>query len=192
MNIMEINKGVAAILVAGIAFFVAGTIGDKLIHVNKPPAPATKTEVAAPAPALAPVTPAPVAPTPAAAPTAALAPIGKLLAGADAAAGEGLSKKLCGACHTFGEGGKNGVGPNLYGTLGRARAAAAGFNFSPALKEKPGKWTYEDMNAWLQRPASFAPGSRMAFPGISSDKQRADVIVYLRGLSKTPEPLPAQ
>ena len=30
----------------------------------------------------------------------------------------------------------------------------------------------------------------MAFAGISSDKQRADVIAYLRSLSKSPVPLP--
>ena len=186
MDIMEINKGVAAILVAGIAFFLAGTIGDALIHVNKPHAPAIKTEAAATAAAPG------SGPAPTTGPAAALAPIGPLLASADAAAGEALTKKLCAACHTFDEGGRNGVDPNLYGVLGRARASEAGFNYSPALKDKPGAWTYDELNAWLHRPAAFAPGTRMSFAGINADKQRADVIAYVRGLSKTPEPLPAQ
>ena len=46
------------------------------------------------------------------------------------------------------------------------------------------------MSAWLTKPSAFIAGSRMAFAGINSDKQRADVIAYLRGLSKNPLPLP--
>ena len=64
------------------------------------------------------------------------------------------------------------------------------FNFSNALKGKPGAWSYEELNAWLQKPAAFAPGTRMAFAGINSEKQRADVIAYLRSLSQSPAPLP--
>ena len=178
MDSMEVNKGGAAVLIAGIAFFLTGTLGDTLVHTTKPHVPAIKIEIAAPA-------------VPAGAAPVALAPTSPLLASADVAAGEALAKKLCASCHTFNEGGKPGVGPNLYNTLGAARATHEGFAFSPALKGKPGNWGYEELSAWLFKPAAFAPGTRMAaFPGISSDKQRADVIAYLRGLSKTPVPLP--
>ncbi|MSP05358.1 MAG: cytochrome c family protein [Acetobacteraceae bacterium] len=179
MDSMEVNKGVAAILVAGIAFFVTGTIGDMLVKAHKPREPAIKIEIAAPAGTGAPAA-APAAPT----------PIGPLMASADATAGETIAKRQCLSCHTFTEGGKNGVGPNLYNVLGSAHAAAGGFNFSNALKGKPGNWTFEEMNAWLQKPTAFVPGTRMAFAGINSEKQRADVLAYLRSLSKNPVPLP--
>jgi cytochrome c len=34
------------------------------------------------------------------------------------------------------------------------------------------------------------PGTRMAFAGLGSTQQRADVIAYLRSLSNSPVPLP--
>ena len=178
MDSMEVNKGVAAILVAGIAFFVTGMIANGLVKTHKPHEPAIKVEVAAAAPAGGAAAPA------------GPAPIGPLLASADAASGATLAKRQCGSCHTFDEGGKNGLGPNLYGVMGRARGGAEGFNYSAALKGKAGNWTYDDMSAWLHKPSAFISGSRMAFAGINSDKQRADVIAYLRSLSKNPLPLP--
>jgi cytochrome c len=46
------------------------------------------------------------------------------------------------------------------------------------------------MNAFLKKPAAYAAGTRMAFAGLNSEKQRADVIAYLRSLSAAPIPLP--
>jgi len=178
MDSMEVNKGVAAVLIAGIAFFISGTIGDLLVRYHRPHEPAFKIEIAAAAPA------------PGAAPVV-LNPIGPLLASADAAAGETIAKRQCASCHTFTDGGKNSVGPNLYGIVGEPRAEGhAGFGYSASLKAKVGKWTYEELNAWLNKPATFAPGTRMAFAGLNSEKQRADVIAYLRTLAASPVPLP--
>ena len=180
MDSTEVNKGMAAILVAGIAYFLSGWISATLVHDNKPEHEVLKIEGATSAEAAA--EPAKAEP---------LAPIAPLLAKADAAVGEATSKKLCVSCHTFAEGGKPGIGPNLYGVVGGLRGHMEGFNYSAAVKGKPGAWTYDDLNAWLAKPAAFAPGTRMAaFVGIKSAEQRADVIAYLRTLSKTPVPLP--
>ena len=56
------------------------------------------------------------------------------------------SAKKCAACHTFGKGEPNRVGPNLYGIVGRAKASEAGFNYSAAMKAKEGNWTLEDLD----------------------------------------------
>ncbi len=177
MDNLEFNKAAAAVLVAGIVFMVSGVVASMVV---KPHALhhsvlkiETSTETAA-----------------ASAKEEPLAPIGPLLASADAAAGEALAKRQCASCHSFNEGGKNGVGPNLYGIIGRAHGGAAGFTYSAALKGKPGPWMYEEMNAWLKKPAAYIPGSRMAYAGLNNEKQRADVIVYLRSLAATPAPLP--
>lgn len=117
-------------------------------------------------------------------------PIAPLLTTADPVAGEAYAKKVCAACHSLNEGGRAIVGPNLFGVVGGPHAHMAGFNYSEALKAKPGPWTYDELFAWLTKPDAYAPGTRMAFPGISNAKLRLDVIAYLRTLSHTPAPLP--
>jgi cytochrome c len=60
------------------------------------------------------------------------------------------------------------------------------------LKAKSGDtWTFAELNKWLKDPRADVPGTAMTFAGLSSEKQRADVIVYLNSLSKSPLPLPA-
>ena len=58
------------------------------------------------------------------------------------------------------------------------------------MKGKPGPWSYEEMSAWLQNPKAYAPGTRMAYAGLKNDKQRADLILYLRSLAASPVALP--
>ncbi|MBN8907256.1 MAG: cytochrome c family protein [Rhodospirillales bacterium] len=176
---MEVNKGVAAILVAGIAFCITGTIGDQLVRNHRPEKTAIEIK-GVEAPAGGGGAPAP----------AALPPIAPLLAKADPAQGEAITKKLCTSCHTFNEGGKAGVGPNLYNVVGAKHGHMEGFNYSKALQSKEGPWNFAELNEWLHQPSSYAPGTRMAFAGIKNDQQRADVIDYLRTLSPNPKPLP--
>jgi cytochrome c len=178
MNSMDVNKAVAAVLVAGIAFMVTGFIANGLVVTENPAKPAIKIEIAA---TNAPAAAAPEGP----------GPILALLASADVQAGQTEVTHVCAACHTYNEGGPTLVGPNLYGVVGRKQASMPGFSYSDAFKGKmTGTWTYAALNTWLYAPMKDVPGTRMAFVGIPSDKQRADVIAFLRTLSKSPEPLP--
>ncbi len=177
MDSMEINKTVAAILVAGIAYFVTGTVGTIFVREHVPKKAAIKIDVPEPAKS------GPPAPAP-------LPPVANLLAKADLAAGESYATKVCGACHTFTNGGKAGLGPNLYNVVGGPHAHMQGFNYSNALKSKSGPWTFDELNEWLHKPSEYAPGTRMTFAGITNDQERANVIDYLHTLSPNPEPLP--
>jgi cytochrome c len=181
MDSMEVNKGIAAILIAGILFFLTGLIGDSLVHVRQPEKPALA------------IAAAPAAGGGGEAKPAGPAPIEPLLASANAQDGEQYAKKVCVACHTFNKGGKPGVGPNLYGIVAAPHDHEEGFNYSPAMQKFKGQpWTFDALNQWLYKPSTYAPGTRMSFAGITSDKQRADVIAYLRSLSDNPLPSPQE
>lgn len=122
---------------------------------------------------------------------AALAPIAPLLAKADKTKGEAAAK-ACAACHDFTKGGPNKVGPNLWDVVERPIASVAGFSYSEALKADSGKtWTFEDLNAWIHAPATYAKGTKMSFGGLKKDEDRANVIAYLASLSDSPKPFPA-
>ena len=180
MDSMEINKGMAAALIAGIMFFLAGLLGMHLVSEVRLEKPAIEIQ-GVPAPEASGGAPK----------QEALPPIAGLLAKADVATGESTVKKLCSSCHTVNDGGKAGVGPNLYGVVGAAHGHMEGFNYSAGLKAKSGPWTFDELNEWLHKPAAYVAGTRMAFAGINNDQQRADVIAYLRSLSHSPVPLPA-
>ncbi|MFZ2996132.1 c-type cytochrome [Sphingobium sp.] len=113
-----------------------------------------------------------------------------LLASADVAAGEKVFAK-CAACHTVNSGGANGIGPNLYGTVGEEIGhGKAGFAFSDALKSKGGNWTFENLDHWLTSPREFAPGTKMTFAGLGNPVDRANLIAWLNTQGSN-LPLPA-
>ncbi|MBX6425523.1 MAG: c-type cytochrome [Variibacter sp.] len=124
-----------------------------------------------------------------AAPEEAEKPIAVLLASADPKRGATAAKK-CAACHTFGKGEPNRVGPNLYGVVGRAKASTPGFSYSDALKSKGGTWTFEDLSAFIANPKAFAPGTKMSYAGDRRGSDRADIIAFLNQNSDNPQPLP--
>lgn len=120
--------------------------------------------------------------------------LGLLLASADAAKGERSFKGKCASCHTVEQGGTNGTGPNLYATVGSAKQHIDGFNYSGALANVGGDWTYENLDEWLRAPSKYARGTNMAFAGLNRDDERANVIAYLASFTPNapayPEPLP--
>ncbi|RKR03794.1 c-type cytochrome [Maricaulis maris] len=115
---------------------------------------------------------------------------GLVLAAADIGAGERAARR-CAACHTFNEGGGNGVGPNLWGIVGADIAGHDGFSYSGALESLDGTWTYEALDAFIENPSAYASGTAMSFRGLGNDDTRLELIAYLRSLSNNPMPLPA-
>src|SRR5256885_738769 len=122
-------------------------------------------------------------------PAAAEEPLPVRFASADMGRGENSAKK-CAACHTFGKGEPNRVGPNLWGVVGRPKGTEGGFDYSAGMKSKGGNWTVEDLNAFLTKPGAFVPGTKMSFAGLPRGGERADVIAFLNSKSDNPAPLP--
>lgn len=132
---------------------------------------------------------APAAGTATAAPAAPV-DLGTLLAAADAGRGESVAR-VCGACHTFDQGGADRIGPNLWAVVGRRIAGKGGFAYSPALVAHGGAWTWEELDRYLASPSRAFPGNRMAFNGIRNPKDRANLLAYLGSLGGAGMPYPA-
>jgi cytochrome c len=100
----------------------------------------------------------------------------------DAAAGQRVFNQ-CRACHTVEQGGRNAVGPNLHGVVGRKAAAVEGFRYSAPMRQKAEgglTWTDEELRAYLRNPKEVVPGGSMAYPGLRNEQQLNDVIAYLK------------
>ncbi len=96
----------------------------------------------------------------------------------DAKAGKKVFNK-CKACHAL-KAGKKKIGPSLHGIIGRNAASVEGFKYSKAMKASGVVWTDENLDAYLTKPKKFMPGNKMVFVGLKKEKQRADVIAYLK------------
>lgn len=120
---------------------------------------------------------------------ASVEPIANRLAAADVAKGQASFAK-CAACHSITQGGANGVGPNLWASMGKPHGHVAGFAYSDALKAVPGNWDFAAMDAWLASPRKYAAGTKMTFAGLSDPQERANVIAYLNAQGSN-LPLPA-
>jgi cytochrome c len=120
-------------------------------------------------------------------------PLGTLLASASAERGAAAVKK-CASCHTFGEGEPNKQGPHLFGVVGRPEGGVEGFSYSEGMLAHNAAgdiWTYENLDHFLTKPSDYVPGTKMAFPGVRTAEERADILAYLQTLSADPVPFPA-
>lgn len=117
----------------------------------------------------------------------------------DAANGEKVFKK-CMACHKVGEGAKNLVGPVLNGVVGRKAGSYEGFKYSE-LNHHAGEaglvWDEKNIIAYLPDPNAFlkkfltdagkadqATGSTKMTYKLADEKERKDVVAYLKTFSK--------
>ena len=90
----------------------------------------------------------------------------------------------CRVCHTPQEGGRSGVGPNLYRVYERPAASIEGFRYSAPMRERAAAglvWNEANLRAYLADPKALVPGGSMSFPGFRDNAQNvSDVIAYLR------------
>jgi cytochrome c len=99
----------------------------------------------------------------------------------DAAAGEKVFKANCSICHSA-QPGRNMVGPSLFSVVDRHSGEIPGFHYSDANKNSGITWTVATLDRYIAGPREVVPGTKMTFPGLKDQKQRADLIAYLATL----------
>ena len=183
MDSFELNKLIGALLAVVFVLFSVSIVSDAIFKSHAPEVPGYAIEVAEAEPDTGGEAEADAGPT-----------VMDLLATADPAAGQSVFR-ACAACHTVDQGGANRTGPNLWDVVNRPVASKEGFNYSPAMREfsQGGAvaWDYEHLSEFLKAPRSYVSGTSMAFAGVRSIEQEANLIAYLRTLSENPAPLPA-
>ena len=180
MDSFEINKIMAAVLMTALIVIGINKLGDSILKVEKPKKSAYKiegVELASSTEALTEVK------------EIVQFNIKEILALGDVIHGEKVFKK-CSACHIIAKGGKNLIGPALYGVVGRASASIPDYAYSSALKAHGKNWNFEELNGFLLKPRSYIKGTKMAYAGLRKDKDRASVILYLNNQSDSPLPRP--
>jgi cytochrome c len=100
----------------------------------------------------------------------------------DLAKGAKVFKK-CAACHTLADGEENKIGPNLFGMFDRSVATVEGFNYSDGMTTRAteiGTWDDANLAEYLTKPRDYVPGTNMSFVGLRKEKDRVNLIAYLR------------
>ena len=180
MDSFELNKIIAAVLMTALIVIGINKLADSIFYVQNPKQSAYKVEgveLASSAGIKADVK------------EVVQLDIKAILALGDETHGKKVFKK-CSACHIVAKGGKNLIGPALYGVVGRASASIPDYAYSSALKAHGKNWSFEELNAFLLKPRSYIKGTKMAYAGLRKDKDRASVILYLNSQSDNSLPRP--
>jgi cytochrome c len=92
---------------------------------------------------------------------------GLLLAGsaiaapaADRAAGQQIFKAQCAICHSVAAG-ANGIGPTLFGVVGRPAGGIPGFQYTADHKKLGVTWDAATLDKYLTNPRAMVPDTTM-------------------------------
>lgn len=85
----------------------------------------------------------------------------------------------CATCHAVRAKAPPGVGPNLFGVVGRRAGTLAGYSYSPAMRSSGIVWGAAQLRTYLQSPRNMVHGNKMPYAGLHNAGQLDDLIAYL-------------
>ncbi|MCC3860788.1 c-type cytochrome [Pseudemcibacter aquimaris] len=100
----------------------------------------------------------------------------------DIASGETIFNKKCKVCHTTAKGDKAKVGPNLWGIHSKKAGQFEGYKYSKGILAADLTWDDATLDAYLTKPRDVVKRGKMVFAGLRKEKERQDMIAYLKTL----------
>ena len=113
--------------------------------------------------------------------------IEKLLVNASLEDGDKFVNKNCKACHDFSLPIKNKIGPSLAKIKNRKIAAVKDYKYSNALKSIDDSWSNKNLYLFLEKPKTWAEGTKMSYRGINSQSDLINVLKYLSHITRLNE-----
>jgi len=113
-------------------------------------------------------------------------------AGGDAERGAELFDQ-CRGCHQVGQGAEHGIGPHLNHIFDRAAGAYDDFRYSDPMRRAAARglaWDYDTLDTFIMNPRILVSGTRMSFVGVEEQRDRDDLLAYLRLYSADPANIP--
>jgi|TARA_B110000438_G_scaffold222481_1_gene215910 cytochrome c len=179
MDSFELNKIIAAILMVALLVIGLNKISDSVFYVKKPTKPGYKIE------AEAKLTTGSSEKNE----TIEKFDVASFMSTAELTHGKKVFKK-CAACHSIVKDGGNKIGPALYNVVGRAVGGVSDYKYSKSLVSYGKSWTFEELNGFLIKPATYIKGTKMSYAGLRKEKDRSSVIMYLNQNGDNPLQLP--
>ena len=181
MSGLEVNKILAAIILAILIFTLINHAGDLIVNIDNDKKQETVRKIEVPE-----INEVESASTNT---EQFIEPISSLLMNASLESGQKIFKK-CSSCHNYKKDSSNKIGPNLWNIINRPKAKVDGFAYSKALTAIGGEWSYEELAEFLYKPKLYAKGTKMNFSGLKQVQDRANLVLFLREHSDNPIPLP--
>ncbi len=100
----------------------------------------------------------------------------------DPAKGKSVFGSQCAICHAVTSHSPSGIGPNLFGVVGRKAGSLPGYSYSNAMNAAATVWTEARLKAYIASPAQNIAGNKMPFPGLKNLTQVDDLTAYLATL----------
>lgn len=95
----------------------------------------------------------------------------------DARHGDELYAEQCKGCHELNE---TLVGPKHCGVFSRRAGSLPDYTYSDVMKRSGFIWDAKHLDEFLKAPISYLNGTLMGYAGLDDEKDRADLIAYLR------------